>query len=336
MELNILEVKALYFDNNALINAPRQVYRVDNHKSGRLYFTLTSDPNIPAKFYLSVTEMISKTTPTSPYLIKWISEMGYEAAEKYKNERASYGTFMHMIFQEYLINKEFDLNSIDERIPGYLQECKHSLSLSGSWIHDLKQDMIGFAQFVNDYKIEPIAIEMVLASDEMGIAGMMDLYCRMEIEDKGFYGEVYKSGPRAGQEKETKQQIKIKALLDFKSGRSGIYDDHAIQLEAYRRLLIENFPELQKEELRLFNYCPTDWRTSPGYTLKEQTNNNILRKFDYLIEIGKIESGSIKQSFTQYEGVLQFNEDPKECIMQYDLQLEALRHASKNQESIDE
>lgn len=336
MELTIQEGQALYFDADALIAAPRQIYRIDNHKSGRLYFTLTEDPNLPARFYLSVTEMISKTTPTSPWLIKWISDMGYEAAEQYKNERASYGTFMHMIFQEYLIDKEFDLQSIDERIPGYLQECKHPANLANSWINDLKQDIIGFAEFVRAHNVKPLAIELVLASDEMGVAGMMDLYCEMDVEVNGFFGEVFKSGARAGQEKETKKQIRTKALLDFKSGRKGIYDSHAIQLEAYRRLLLENFPQLQGEDIMLFNYCPNDWRLNPGYTLKDQTENPVIRKFDHLIEIGRIESGRIKTEYTQYEGLLQFGEDPKECIINYDLHHKALEYASKDSESDEE
>lgn len=107
--MTVEEMKAMFFDDNALIEAPKKVWQL-NSKGYRYYFCYDEEglPN----FYPSVTTILSKTLPKSSFLMKWIAEKGYEEAEIYKEERAYYGTFMHIAFEELLINRRYDLDTL--------------------------------------------------------------------------------------------------------------------------------------------------------------------------------------------------------------------------------
>lgn len=302
-DLVLQKCESEFFDQKILLQQPRTVYRIDNYSSGRYYYTL--DGNGEPTFYISVTNMIGSTLPTSPHLIKWIANMGYEESQEYKDERADYGTFMHMQIANLLIKRKIDLDKIYKELVGY---CKEQ-GLEGKadeWIDEIKKDVLAFAQFMLDYKVKPIAIEMVLAHPD-GYAGAIDLLCDMEVEVKGYYGEVYKSGPNKDKPKETKKVIKCRGYVDFKSGRKGFYEAHEIQLQAYHEMGKFNFPHLYKKgqpPIKLFNWSPKEWKTSPSYNLKDQTYSVNKEKFDLLVNLAAIEMKKRKKTKLNISGVL--------------------------------
>lgn len=292
------EMQALFFNQDALVEAPEKIYRI-NTKGARYYYKFNEDQE--PEFFVSVTTLIKQTTPTSEYLIKWIAEMGYEEAKQYAAERASYGTFMHKEIAWLLINRSYDLDDLKPRLKQYIEE-EQLASDSIYWEDDLKQDLLAFAQFMIDHNVKPIAIEIVLSHPSDGYAGAVDLVCIMDDEEKGFFGEIYKSGPRKDEPKETKRIKNIVAMIDFKSGRKGFFEDAEIQLGAYKEMWQIHFPSKPIE--KIFNWSPKNWRSKPSFNLKDQTGSKNLQKLPHLIELAKIEDGKRDKSVVLSSGVI--------------------------------
>jgi hypothetical protein len=295
--LTLEEMKALYYDENAIRAQPRIVYRVGG-TSKRVYYTL--DEAGEPFFYSSVTTAIARNMPTSPHLIKWIAEMGIEEAEAYKEERADYGTFLHIEISTLLIWRKLDLDSLEDRLLAYMEEKR----LPAGFIYhaeELRKDVLAFAQFVIDYKVRPLAVEIILADEEMGMAGAIDMPCEMTITEKGFFGEVYKSGVNKGLAKETKRETVIRAIVDFKSGRKGFYDTHEAQLEIYRKIWNKNFPDLEVD--KLYNWAPNEWRgATPTYKLKDQTGSAGTEQADLIVQMERLKRKREKRGLLVTQG----------------------------------
>jgi hypothetical protein len=277
------EMKALYFDADALKEAPRTVYRLGGTNQ-RVYYTF--DESGQPFFYGSVTTEFGKVLPTSPHLIDWMLKMGKDEAERYKNERADYGTFLHIECANLLINKGvYDLDKVRDKLLQYIEEKK----LATDFVYhedELKKDILAFAQFCIEYEVKPLAIEIILADEELGLAGAIDLPCEMTIREKGYFGEVYKSGANKGNPKESFRERRIRAILDLKSGRKGFYDGHIHQLEIYKILWNKHFPYVQVEEI--FNWSPKEWKGEiPTFNLKRQTDSLELFKTPHYLNIIK-------------------------------------------------
>lgn len=288
--MNTEKCEAMYLDES-LIHQPETIYRL---KKGSKRFYYTFNDRFDPTFYVSVTTMIKQTMPTSPYLIKWVADMGHEEATKYAELRAHYGTFMHIEISEMLINQEYDLEQTSERLKAYLLEHKLPLSHITEWVDELKKDILAFAQFVIDYEVTPVAIEIMLKSDVWGYAGAIDLVCDMTIEEIGDFGEVYKTGKNKGLPKKTKGSKRVRAIIDLKSGRKGFYEEHAIQLCAYNEMWSENFPDYPVQ--KLYNWAPNEWVKSPSYKLKDQTNCKNGAKLPNLIDLAIHDNGNISDS----------------------------------------
>src|SRR6478735_4676370 len=193
--LTVEEIVALYFDTNALKEAPYKVWQL-NSKGQRYYYTFDAF-GVPL-FYPSVTTIISRTLPKSPHLITWIGKTGVEEAERFKNERALYGTFMHSQFAELLINRTYDL----DRLKGRLKDFIIVNRLPDDFIYyadDLKKDVLAFAQFMIDYDVKPLAVEIALVHPLHRYAGMIDCPCTML-------------------ESPNNSTKRVNAIVDFKSG----------------------------------------------------------------------------------------------------------------------
>lgn len=275
--MTIAEIKAMYFDDKALLLSPWPLYRY-HYKGDRFYFyqqpeVQDYDPQDkpPVKFAVGCTTLTRKTIPADEFLTKWIAEMGYEEAIAYRDLRAKYGSLLHTMIATMLIKRVTNLDMYDEVVRNY---CKlNGVSTNqGAWVDDMKQDVLAFAQFVKDYNVKPIAIELSLVSPALGVAGTLDILCEMDYTEKGYWGEVYLSGAQKGQPKESKRTRRVLAIVDNKSGRKTTGGLHnAAQLAILRMLLAGNYPQYADAEIRLYNWHPKDWRTAPDYTLCDQT-----------------------------------------------------------------
>lgn len=288
----------IFYDREYLLQVPKMVYRFN---AGGFRYYYTTDTGRP-KFYISVTTGIKATLPTPKELIQWYAKMGIEEAEDYTEIRQDYGTFLGIETMKLLIDRKYNLDNLRAELTRYCQDRNIDIDFVDDHENELKKDMLAFAQFMIDHKVKPIGVELVLVSDVHGYGGALDLVCLMTIEEKGYWGEVYKSGERKGDNKESKREIEVLAILDLKSGRKGFYESHEIQLQAYKILFEENYPSRKVE--RLYNWSPKDWRTTPGYNLKDQTDGPNKEKLPYLISLFKIEQRKRGKTMTVIKGII--------------------------------
>lgn len=282
--MTVEEMTAMFFDEKTLIEPPYKVWQL-NSKGHRYYYRYDDAGN--PEFFPSVTTILSQTLPKAPHLINWIANKGIEEAERYKGERAAYGTFMHAAFEELLINRAYDLDGLKGKLKEYIEVYR----LSDDFIYyadDLKKDVLAFAQFVLDYDVRPLAVEIALVHPYYKYAGMIDCPCTMRA----------KIG----------SDDRINAIVDFKSGRKGFYEESEIQLGMYRDMWNVNFEQFPVT--RIFNFSPKDWRKKPSYNLKEQTESPNIRKIPYLLEIAAIEDEKRDNTFTAVNGMVVLDDNP--------------------------
>lgn len=299
------EIQAEFFNEDALQEQPETVYRLDS--SGHRYY-YTFDEDGEPRFYVSVTTLIKQTLPTSPSLVKWIADMGYEESHRYAHERAHYGTFMHSQIAELLIARCYNLDTIRDRLKLFIESEQLPSDFMG-YADDIKKDILAFAQFMKDTDLKPLAIELVLTNPEDGYAGAIDLAAELTIEEKGFFGEVYKTGVNAGKPKETKRQRRIRAIIDFKSGRKGFFPEYEIQLHAYMKMWNMHFEAHPID--KVFNWSPKEWRgKTPTYNFKDQTDSKNAKKLPFLVELARIEDEKRDNTIVSCTGIINLdNED---------------------------
>lgn len=276
------QMQAMFFDADALREPPYKVWQL-NSKGHRYYYRYREDGE--PEFYPSVTTILSQTLPKNEFLIKWMCDLGYDEAQRYTAERASYGTFMHAQFERLLIERAIDLDKVKDDLKDYIEVNRLPADFI-NYADDLKKDILAFAQFVIDYKIKPLAVEITLVSKQ-GYAGTVDCPCRM-------------TDPKTGEE--------FRAIVDFKSGKKGFYESCELQLGMYRGMWNESFPDAPIE--RIFNFAPKDWRKKPTYNLKEQTDSPNLAKLPHLLAIASVEDDKLKSSFLSVGGMVMLDREP--------------------------
>lgn len=274
------EMRAVYFDKDALVEPAYKLYQLNSE--GHRYYYRFNEEGEPV-FYPSVTTLIRQTMPTSPYLIDWIVANGKELANEKRDLAAAYGTFMHGQFEQLAINRRYNFDAVSLELRAYMERENLPEKFYGDSIVKIRKDVLAFAQFMKDYKVRPLAVEIALCS-ERGYAGCIDLPCVM-TDAKG---------------------NEFPAIVDFKSGRKGFSEDCEIQLGLYREMWNETFAD--KPITRIFNFAPKDWRKGPSYNLKEQTDSPNVQKIPHILAIAGIEDDKREKDFTLIRGELVLDE----------------------------
>jgi len=270
LQLSYEDAQAVYFDQ-ALIESTQRLRRVKVAGSERYYYIENEDGS--KTFFIGVTSASKIAIPQSAGLLDWMMAQGSRAnADRVAMQAACYGTTMHRILLElYLIGGKLKMDDVDNMVRAAAYEFGLKQDDYDTWVREIRRDLLAFAQFVEDYKVKPIAVEFPIASSTYGLGGTIDLPCYITIKEKGFFGEVYKSGERKGEPKETTQEREIIAIIDLKSGRKGFYEEHEFQLHAYRRMWNEVFPSMQIK--RVYDWSPKEWKTTPSYNFTDQTDS---------------------------------------------------------------
>jgi hypothetical protein len=262
--------------------------------------------------YISVTSLIDMTTRQDEGLIRKMSDMGYDKWMTWLNERANYGTIMHILIAEFLEHGYIDFDLLGHRVVVLFEQYNIPKNKYFIFYEDLCQDLLAFCKFASEYKIQPIAIELPLVSKTHQFGGTLDLVCKMIVQEKGYFGEVYKSGERKGQPKESTKDLEIYGIVDFKSGRNGFTDKHADQLMLCELLLKENYEEFRNSKIpvRLFNWSPKAWRSEPSYTLKDQSMTTPSHVIFAKLTIAKDMVRNSIPTFLHPSGIVKLGDDP--------------------------
>lgn len=206
------------------------------------------------------------------------------------NYLAMRGTLLHILAGDYIQQKEIYIGDLNK----YFSEWHPEVTSEPFYLEVVKKDslwlqkgLMAFAQWVKDYNVKPLAIELIMKSDIYQVASPIDLICTMDYTEKGFFGELYKTGEKKGQPKESKRTRQVTAIVDLKSTKSGFYDKHALQLLLYRRMVHENYPDI--EITALYNWSPKEWTSdTPTYNFKEQTDSKLERLAETVFEQGRL------------------------------------------------
>lgn len=265
------------------------------------------------KFYPSVTTVIKNSTPTSYGLIRLHEEKGKDF-DKWFAGKGHYGTLMHEILGTFIIERSLNISQIQDFIDEYCQYHKVNVEFA-DWYWDIKKDVLAICKFFKDYDVTPIATEIVgiyqdPINDEIRFAGAIDLICELTIEEKGYWGEVYLSGANKGLPKETKLSRRALAIVDFKSGKNGFYEDHEIQLHMYRMIAeqsLEIYPTV------LMNVAPSDWETGLSYKVKMQQDSKAASKIPYLLG-AYFNDYKAPKNFITYDETLKWEDDPSSAV----------------------
>lgn len=142
---------------------------------------------IKGKEYTSVTTPISVIS--YPYLEVWRQRIGRRAADKISSSSAAYGTRIHSYVEKLLLGKEFKPDP----------KCQKEVDL--------------FKEWMDKHIDEVILSEATVYSDELGVAGTMDMLLKLRGHDFLTIGDL-KTG-----------KLKTKNLK--------------LQLAAYKNLLLE-------------------------------------------------------------------------------------------------
>lgn len=289
----IEEIKAEYLDDTIMVDPDYRAYRLDI--KGRRHYAIQYDNGL---YYIapSVTTIIHSQAPMSPYLLRWYAEKGVEGAEWIKTYSGAYGTIMHILWNRLIVGGEVDLNqsALEAEMGEYC--LKNDLSAGDLMRYirqekkDIRKDIIGFIQWVQDYEIEPIAIEYPVIQYGYqcpmcgSVCGMTAMCCTTcghgDMEFRLLYAGAVDLVCKARIDK--KSDEKSITMVDYKSGKS-FYEDHEVQLHAY----MEAWNDMRNIELkvdRVYNLAPRDFRLPIGksvtpYRFKDQTDSRHRYKF---------------------------------------------------------
>ncbi len=289
--MNFEFVTTDWFDVEALRLPSYKVGRVSYGEYGRSYVKILEDGTIeqPFRLYTSLTTAINQCSPMERPLLEWYMKLGAAEADRQLKISQHYGTLMHKLFGKWLIENKIDFGTVQDEIDEYVSVNNFWQPEVYSWNRKLKQDISAFCKFTIERNVKPLGIEYVLVSDK-GFGTLIDLVCKMDISETGFFGEVYKSGENKGQPKETKRRKRITACINFKSGRHAFYRSNGIQVECERQLWEENFPDIKLDAA--FNWSPKDWETEPGYTLKDWSGEISQEEIDAVLSLAEIRFGT--------------------------------------------
>jgi hypothetical protein len=267
------------YENQFIPKSP--IFRF-NYNSSRFYYQF--DEADEPIFYPSVTSILSDVVPESEFLKMKRMELGYDY-NKWMGELAHQGTFIHKIISDYLISNSFDFSTLNQSVYEYFRENKRNYEVD-TWLYAIRPKIASLIKFCIESKIEPIAIESIVTykDDKYKYAGAVDIIAYATVEERGYFGEFFKSGERAGQPKETKSIFRKLVAIDIKSGTSGFYESNALQLKMYEKAINQTFGlELQG----LINVQPVKWNNGnePNYKQEDQINNVDLHYLDNLLSI---------------------------------------------------
>ena len=290
------------FDADALKVQPKPLWRIDLANK-RYYYTFIDKLRTVPKFFISVTSSIASLglLPTNFGLIEWWAQFPtIDVAKKEMNKLADYGTFDHVLIGQFMKNGTLDLEIIPDLVYEYSK--KNYLDYDNRfWTKYCRRDLIALDKWVKEHEVRPIAIELMLCGKD-GYATMVDFICEMTI-GSGSNGKILKKDLNEGTCRRVHAIIDWKSMMSFTKHKS-FHKTNEFQLEACRRLVAENFPQLPIE--KLYNVSFEGSIGTAEVVMKEQTDKALKlvkigetfsTEFDLYWEIFKVNNPDYNQPF---------------------------------------
>lgn len=267
-----------FADYNALGLKPKHnVRRFDDKLGNRFYYFW--DDNGQLVIASGITSWLKSVKPESKYMTDWKIELVKQGLDwsKVLNTYADYGTAMHAVYADIMIEGKPRLENLDVA----KQVCVDNKKNPDMII----KDTMSFIKWMRDYNVKPLLIEAILpciANNGEYYAMTVDLLCEMDYITKeskmvqnGFYVRGNKKGQPKFEKVTTEQKVRIIANVDFKSNfgekdRKSFFDDHKFQLIAASKSIEQNF---SIETSAIFNFSPNNWTKEPTYTFYEHTTS---------------------------------------------------------------
>jgi hypothetical protein len=302
------QVMPYYYDQETLLIPPPIIFRQD-FKGHRDYYSISKDMEYIEE--ASATTIIDKVMPTPQWLTKWIAEKGVAEATKERNQKAPYGTLMHICLADYLKHRHFDFDTLEARINTYKQ-AKHITFDTSYWLKNLRHDIYAFHIFALKYDIKPLAVEIMLVSQKLGYGGAIDLVFEGKM-GSGVNGAILKRDMEYDHYGNliADKRVRITGILDFKSGRHGFGAENEAQIHMYKNLWMEFYPHIPID--KLFNWAPGNWDndTEPDYHFKDQTNSIEQFCIQHYVQVYKMKfkNKNEDQVVHRFEGVIELGKE---------------------------
>lgn len=288
---------------------PYRLFRVDNMWT-RFYYEPTAK-----RLYPSVTSVLGAELAGDSHLTNWKIRMALEhgylsAADDYTDERAHLGTLYHTLCTRGLVEGQIDFDSIEDTVKTYweIHAIRYDLA---DWAREIRSGLASFSRFIYDHNVRPIAVEAVLKSDAMGVAGALDLAAEIDarIVPGGGYELCTDKTPMD-------KRVRIRAIIDYKTSKA-FQEKHIIQVGMYQRMWNENRPEHPVGMALLFR--PTKSFTKAGsYELKEITHSPKHEKLPHLLELFRLDGHLNLEKETRIVGKLALGQPIEHSLRQID------------------
>jgi hypothetical protein len=195
----------------------------------RWYLRPKNDPKsgVPNGFdyYPSITWIVG-CWPKGIEFYKWLAQKGWDEAESIKESAGNRGSAVHAAIELILKGEEF---RIDTQIVDQSKSTETNLATRELTFEEL----VAVKSFLDwkeatekDYHLETLAIETVLMSDKYKAGGTLDWLVKLT--------------PKEGDAAPTF------FLVDFKTSKQ-VWITHKMQVSAYRRMLLDEIGEKNKE-----------------------------------------------------------------------------------------
>lgn len=304
-------VKTDWFDADAIRLPDYQVGRV-YYGNGRSYLRIKDGMlENPFRLYTSLTTAIGTCSPMEQPLLEWYCKNGYEGAKRMLKEAQKYGTLMHLEIGKFLAENYYNFDEVKNVISEYL--TKENYKPLENWETKLRYDIAAFIAFAHQHNIKPLGIEYVLLSDR-GFGTLIDLVCKIDVEEKSYWGATYKSGERKGEAKITSRTVTKTAIINFKSGRHGFYRSNGIQAICEQQLFEENFPDIKID--CALNWSPKEWTAEPSWNLKDWSGEIEQAEIEAILSLAQIRYGAkaMDKKYISIQGMAYSHRGVDECI----------------------
>jgi hypothetical protein len=317
----IEEIRAEYIAEGWMIEPKYWNYRVNNSGQrfyARVYETILESGEIDytIKTAPSYSAINSACVPKGHGLLLWMKKKTEEEMDFIMRTSAVYGTIFHILAGQLLRGMEVEAteNAMYSLMSEYCQKNNEVFDDLKKFIklndRSMLKDLLGFAKWLKDYEVTPIAMEFPVFSEKC--AGTLDLVADITVPIKRTKAEILEMLPatnlsKSALSKMTKDQLcemfnitdteRVRAIIDYKSGIKSFFSENAMQLYQYMTDWNLDNPDLPIN--RIFNYgCASYEFPEIKYRFADQSNETLaFAKWDKYVEIYHLEERRIKNIF---------------------------------------